>query len=65
MRRGSLLGRARDFTLASLRELATTAAGPRLRAFRWASALFPDGLAPAPVRIPLGDVIGVALELTS
>jgi SAM-dependent methyltransferase len=61
--RGSLLGRARDFTLTSLRELTSTAAGPRLRAFRWASALFPGGLARTPVRIPLGDVIGVAVEL--
>ena len=61
--RGSLLGQARDFTLGSLRELAATAAGPRLRSVQWASALFPDGLAQAPARIPLGDVIGVALEL--
>jgi len=61
--RGSLLGRARDFTLASLRELASTAAGPRLRALRWASALFPDGFVPVPARIPLGDVIGIAVEL--
>jgi SAM-dependent methyltransferase len=60
---GSLLGRARDFTLPSLRELAATAAGPRLRAFRWASALFPDGLAQGPVRVPLGDVLGIAVEL--
>jgi hypothetical protein len=57
------LGRARDFTLASLRELASTAAGARLRAFRWASALFPDGLARTPSRIPLGGVIGIAVEL--
>jgi SAM-dependent methyltransferase len=61
---GSLLGRARDFTLASLRELAATAAGPRAHAFRWASTLFPGGLALGPVRIPLGDVVGIALELT-
>lgn len=60
---GSRLGRARDFTLASLRELASTAARPRLRAFRWASALFPDGLARMPARIPLGDVIGITVEL--
>lgn len=62
--RGALLGRARDFTLVSLRELAATAAGPRLHAFRWASALLPDGLASGPVLIPLGDVIGIAVELT-
>lgn len=59
----SRLGHARDFSLASLRELASVAAGPRLRAFRWASALFPDGLARTPSRVPLGDVIGIAAEL--
>jgi ubiquinone/menaquinone biosynthesis C-methylase UbiE len=61
--RGPLLGQARDFTLASLRTLASTAAGPRLRALRWASALFPCGLARMPARIPLGGVIGIAVEL--
>lgn len=61
---GSLLGRAGDFTLASLRALTSAAAGPRLHALRWGSALFPDGLFAAPVRIPLGDVIGIAIELT-
>jgi ubiquinone/menaquinone biosynthesis C-methylase UbiE len=62
--RGSMLSRAQDFTLASLRGRASTAAGSRFRAFRWASALFPDGLAQAPARIWLGDVIGIAVELT-
>ena len=61
--RGPLLGRARDFTLASLRELASTAAGPRLRTLRWASALFPGGHARIPAGIPLGGVIGIAVEL--
>jgi SAM-dependent methyltransferase len=61
--RGPLLGHAGDFTLASLREIASTAAGPRLRALRWAGALFPHGLARRPARIPFGDVIGVAAEL--
>ena len=63
--RGFLLGRARDFTLASLRELASTAAGPRLHTLRWASALFPGGIARMPARIPLGDVIGVAVGLAA
>ena len=61
--RGSLLSRARDFTPASLRDLASTAAGPRLRAFEWAGALFPGGVPRAPSRIPFGGVIGVAVEL--
>jgi ubiquinone/menaquinone biosynthesis C-methylase UbiE len=62
--RGPLLGRAHDFTLASLRELALTVAGPRRRAFRWSSALFPGGVAQRPLRIPFGGVIGIAVELT-
>jgi ubiquinone/menaquinone biosynthesis C-methylase UbiE len=62
--RGSLLSRAHDFTLASLRELASTVAGPRLRVFRWSSALFPARVAQKPLRIPFGGVIGIAVELT-
>jgi hypothetical protein len=61
--RRPLLGQARDFTLASLRTLASAAAGPRLRALRWASALFPDGLVDVSAGIPLGGVIGIAVEL--
>jgi hypothetical protein len=61
--RRPLLGRARDFTILSLRALASTAAGPRLRALRWASALLPGGLAAGPTRIPLGGVIGLSVEL--
>ena len=61
--RGSLLGRARDLTLASLRALAVNAAGERLRDLRWASTLFPDGLAEIVAEIPAGDVIGVAVAL--
>jgi SAM-dependent methyltransferase len=61
--RRPLLGRARDFTVLSLRALASAAAGPRLRTLRWASALFSDGLVAEPARIPLGGVIGVAVEL--
>jgi SAM-dependent methyltransferase len=63
--RRPLLGRARDFTVLSLRALASTAAGPRRRALRWASALFPDGLVAGPTRIPLGGVIGLSVELGS
>jgi ubiquinone/menaquinone biosynthesis C-methylase UbiE len=61
--RSPLIGQARDFTIASLRALASAAAGSRLRALGWASALYPGGLAQAPARIPLGDVIGVTVEL--
>jgi SAM-dependent methyltransferase len=61
--RRPLLGRARDFTLLSLRTLASAAAGPRLRALRWTGALFPDGFVTGPARVPLGGVIGVSVEL--
>jgi SAM-dependent methyltransferase len=61
--RGSRLGRARDFTVTSLRTLASAAAGPRLRALRWAAALFPANLVAIPVPAPLGGVIGVSVEL--
>jgi SAM-dependent methyltransferase len=61
--RGSRLGRARDFTRASLRALLSSAAGSRLRALRWAGALFPADLVAMPVPAPLGDVIGIAVEL--
>lgn len=61
--RRPLLGQARDFSLGLLRALAATAAGPRLRGLRWASALFPVGRGGPSDWIPLGDVIGIALEL--
>lgn len=61
--RGALLGRARDFSLPLLRALVSTAAGPRLRKVRWACSLFPGRLARVELQIPLGDVIGVAVEL--
>ncbi len=61
--RRPLLGRARDFTILSLRALASAAGGPRLRALRWASALVPAGLVAAYAQIPFGEVIGVSVEL--
>ena len=62
--RGTRLGRAQDFTPTSLRALASAAAGPRLRAVRWASALFPGDVAGVQALIPFGDVVGVAVELS-
>jgi hypothetical protein len=59
------LGRAGDFTVTSLRGLVSAAAGPRLAALRWASALLPDGLFAMPLRIPFGGVIGIAVELAA
>ena len=61
--RGALLGRARDYSLSSLREGIAGAAGARLREVRWTSALF-LGLPPRTrARVPLGDVVGVAVLL--
>ncbi|MEB2285277.1 MAG: class I SAM-dependent methyltransferase [Myxococcales bacterium] len=62
-RSGSLLGRARDWTVAMLRAAARKAAGRRLRATRWRSALLPGGLADVPTMIPLGDVLGLVVRL--
>ncbi|MBI1735736.1 MAG: methyltransferase domain-containing protein [Candidatus Rokubacteria bacterium] len=61
--RRPLLGRARDFTIRSLRTLVSAAAGPRLRALRWTSTLFPDSLGRVQARIPLGGVLGVSVAL--
>jgi len=62
--RRPLLGRAHDFTLPSLRTQAQSAAGARLRGLRWAAALFPGAHAGALARIPFGDIVGLAMELT-
>jgi SAM-dependent methyltransferase len=61
--RGNILSRARDYSLGSLRAGLRTAAGSRLRDFRWGSALFPDGLWKLETCVPLGDVIGIAASL--
>jgi SAM-dependent methyltransferase len=58
-----LLGRAVDLTLPALRVAVTRAAGARLRALDWTSTLFPDGLWMSRARIPLGDVLGMAVRL--
>jgi SAM-dependent methyltransferase len=60
--RRPLLGAARDVTRRTLGALAT-AAGPRVRGHRWASALFPLGAAGLVARLPLGQVIGLGVEL--
>jgi SAM-dependent methyltransferase len=58
-----LLGRARDYSVVSLRAMLAAAAGARLREIHWASTLFPDGAWKLRARIPLGDVIGMAAIL--
>lgn len=61
--RSVLRGHARDVSLLSLRAMAREAAGPRLVALPWASTLFPDGLWAIRARLPLGDVLGMAVAL--
>jgi SAM-dependent methyltransferase len=58
-----LLGRAADLTLPALRVAVRRAAGSRLRAVGWTSTLFPNGLWMGRARIPLGDVLGMAVRL--
>jgi SAM-dependent methyltransferase len=63
-RRHRLLGQAADQTLASLRALLRSAAGRRWQGTHWTSGLFPGLLWRMRVRLPLGDVIGLATRLT-
>lgn len=58
-----LLGQACDFALPSLTGMVQRAARRRIQVLRWASTLFPGGLWRARARIPLGDVIGMAVRL--
>lgn len=62
--RDSLLERAHDSTLFTLRAMARRAAGRRLRALRWASTLLPDGLSSVRTMLPLGDVLGMVVMLS-
>jgi SAM-dependent methyltransferase len=63
--RRSLVGQARDYSLASLRALVQRAAGERLLGVRWASTLLPDGLWWVQGPLPVGDVIGMATRLVT
>jgi hypothetical protein len=44
--------------------MARVAAGDRLQSLHWASSLFPDGFWAARWRVPIGDVIGMAVVLS-
>jgi ubiquinone/menaquinone biosynthesis C-methylase UbiE len=61
--RGSLLGRARDYSRAELVRALAEAAGSRLSATHWSSTLFPGGLWSCEARAPLGDVVGASAVL--
>ncbi len=62
--RRPMLGAARDTSLFALRRMVRAAAGERLQSLHWASSLFPDGLWAARLRVPVGDVIGMAVALS-
>lgn len=61
--RGSLLGRARDFSLRELQRTVEGAAGDRLSDLHWRSTLLPRPFDRLAAPVPLGDVIGVVVEL--
>lgn len=61
--RRPLLGSAHDYSLWNLRRAMHDAAGDRLHAIRWSSTLFPNGLRSARARIPVGDVLGISVQL--
>lgn len=62
--RGALLRHARDLSQCRMRELVEAAGGARVARLRWRFALLPAPFPAGPSRVPLGDVIGVAAELT-
>jgi ubiquinone/menaquinone biosynthesis C-methylase UbiE len=63
--RGALLPHARDLSPPELRRLMGEAAGKRLGRLRCRSALLPPPLPAGPMRIWVGDIVGVAAELRS
>jgi len=63
--RGSLLAGARDLSRARLRDALVKASGERLVGMHWRSTLLPRPLDRALVPWPVGDVLGVAVELAT
>jgi ubiquinone/menaquinone biosynthesis C-methylase UbiE len=61
--RHALVSRARALSVVSLWMMVKAAAGTRLQAIQWASALFPNGLWRVQLAIPLGEVIGMAARI--
>ncbi len=61
--RGALRSAACDLSPRQLRGWTAEAASVRLVGLRWRSALLPFPLPPGPTRIPLGDVVGIAVAL--
>jgi ubiquinone/menaquinone biosynthesis C-methylase UbiE len=63
--RGHRLGRACDYSLPRLVKLVRAATSDRLQDLWWTSALFPGAPTRFLARVPLGDVIGLAVTLRS
>lgn len=63
--RGHKLGQARDYSLPQLVKLVRAAASDRMQRLWWMSALYPVGPAETLAHVPLGDVIGVAVRLST
>lgn len=61
--RRPLLSQARDVRASELKQVAVQAAGSRSVGIRWANTLFPWPFRGWQSRIPLGDVIGLAMVL--
>jgi ubiquinone/menaquinone biosynthesis C-methylase UbiE len=59
-----LLGRARDYSLASLRAAVARAAGQRRKGIRWSSTFFPACMWNPRSPVPPGNVIGMAMALS-
>jgi ubiquinone/menaquinone biosynthesis C-methylase UbiE len=59
----TILGRAQDYSLASLRTVVRDAAGTRLRDLHWGYGCFPRDLWSTPSRLPVGDVIALVAIL--
>lgn len=61
--RGSLLSGARDLSAGRLRACLARAAGARMLGMHWRSTLLPRPFDRLVTPLPLGDVLGVAVEL--
>jgi ubiquinone/menaquinone biosynthesis C-methylase UbiE len=61
---GQILGAARDYSKPQLCSLVKSAASNRMPALRWQSVLFPFMPAETRLRLPFGDVIGLAVSFS-
>jgi ubiquinone/menaquinone biosynthesis C-methylase UbiE len=61
--RQPLLSQARDYSIRDLRRVLRDAASDRLRPVAWSATLFPGKFWSLRARLPLGNVIGVSLQL--